>query len=436
MCKKIKYVHFIVMILSCLILSGCFDMEGRVEIRKDGSGIVSYALVTDPSFAEAFKQSKCFTQGEKVRNYIKEGKFYHEGSKTFSSLAELDLKDEKISVNESRYEHIIYPEKQQNSREDKALSVLLLKGHFFTYNFTLPESVRKAYPVEIGGIEIEPTIKDNTASWKIPMELIASAEKEVIFKADLTKPFSTSIPQNISEATVTGIVDGDTLEVTYGNEQRQIRLIGIDTPETVVNEKTYHDANEWGLKVQEVLEMGEEATRYVESIVKKGDKIKPEFEDPKVDPHNRLLSYVHLKDGRFLNAELLRKGYARTFFRDWKDGREFEQKRYNDKFQRIEEEAKRNKVGFWKIWLSTTNLVKRLDLEISEVSVGPNKNELSLLKDKRLINRGIEIVQKIVDYLPAATNQRIGTWKFGVIEGDNAYGEGGNIIAGSGKVFF
>ncbi|MDA8161592.1 MAG: thermonuclease family protein [Desulfobacteraceae bacterium] len=156
----------------------------------------------------------------------------------------------------------------------------------------------------------------------------------------------------IIETTISDIVDGDTLEVIYGGEKKQVRLIGIDTPETVVNDKTLHDASEWAIGVQKVLEMGEEATSYVENIVKKGDQIRIEFDDkgPKVDPHNRLLGYVYLRNGQFLNAELLKNGYARTFFRDWKDGREFEQKKYNAEFQRIEDEARRKRVGFWKIW--------------------------------------------------------------------------------------
>lgn len=49
----------------------------------------------------------------------------------------------------------------------------------------------------------------------------------------------------IDEATITRIVNGETLEVIYNNEKRQIRLIDIDTPETIVNEKTIHDSKEW-----------------------------------------------------------------------------------------------------------------------------------------------------------------------------------------------
>ena len=78
--------------------------------------------------------------------------------------------------------------------------------------------------------------------------------------------------------------------------------------------------------------------------------------------------------------------------------------------------------------------VRRLDLEISEVEVGYDHQRVPLLKDERAINKGIGIMQRIVDHLPARTNQRIGKWKFGLIPGQAAFGEltelGGCVCVG------
>ncbi|MFN3395891.1 MAG: hypothetical protein ACK4Z9_03740 [Thermodesulfovibrionales bacterium] len=204
-------------------------MEGRVEIRKDGSGSIRYAFVTDPSLAEAFKQSKCFTRGERIRSYIREGRFYHEGTLTFSSLDGLNIKDERLSISGIRYEHVIFPEKQQRSEEDKALSVLLLRGHFFTYNLSLPETIKAAYPVEINGIEIERLkVKGKTASWKIPLDLVVSAEKEVIFKVDMTKPFDPTIPKNQDMGLVLPFGSGESYFICQGYNNKYITHHDLD----------------------------------------------------------------------------------------------------------------------------------------------------------------------------------------------------------------
>ncbi len=159
--------------------------------------------------------------------------------------------------------------------------------------------------------------------------------------------------------TVTGIDDGDTIKVKYEGKDWQVRLIGVDAPETVVNDKTRHDAEEWGIPIEKILQMGNEAKGFTERIVKKGDKVRLEFDNnseerngEKVDPYNRLLAYVYLNNGTFLNAELLRKGYALFTPRNWRDGVEFPEKKYQADFQRLEEEAKNNMEGFWKIWLA------------------------------------------------------------------------------------
>ena len=56
--------------------------------------------------------------------------------------------------------------------------------------------------------------------------------------------------------------------------------------------------------------MGKEATNYVKGIVKKGGTVKIEFDVQKRDQYKRILGYVYLSDGRMLNEEIIRAGYA------------------------------------------------------------------------------------------------------------------------------
>lgn len=96
---------------------------------------------------------------------------------------------------------------------------------------------------------------------------------------------------------VTKVVDGDTFWVYDGSEKGlKIRLIGIDTPETVHPQK--------GVEYY-----GKEASDFAKSLLV-GEKVKLEFDIDRTDRYGRTLAYVYLSDGTFLNAELVDKGYA------------------------------------------------------------------------------------------------------------------------------
>ena len=89
------------------------------------------------------------------------------------------------------------------------------------------------------------------------------------------------------------VVDGDTF-VLIGGER--VRLIGIDTPESVHPEKP-------------VEPFGREASAYLKKLVE-GKGVRLEFDVQDRDRYGRLLAYVYLGDGTFVNAEIVRNGYA------------------------------------------------------------------------------------------------------------------------------
>ena len=93
--------------------------------------------------------------------------------------------------------------------------------------------------------------------------------------------------------TVTRVVDGDTLAV---GEER-VRLIGVDTPEAVRP----------GAPVEC---FGRAASAFTERLVE-GRRVRLELDVERRDRYGRLLAYVHrADDGRFVNAALVREGYA------------------------------------------------------------------------------------------------------------------------------
>ena len=110
-----------------------------------------------------------------------------------------------------------------------------------------------------------------------------------------------------------------------------VRLLGIDAPE--IKHATKAGA-----------EMGMEAAGFARKLVE-GKKVRLEFDpsSPNVahkDDRKRTLAYVFLADGTFLNAEMVRQGYAFII-----PG--FAHK-YREEFQRLEKEAREKKRGLWK----------------------------------------------------------------------------------------
>ena len=128
-----------------------------------------------------------------------------------------------------------------------------------------------------------------------------------IFKEDIFTP-SPSI--QLEEVTLKRVVDGDTIIVLNKNkEELRVRLIGIDTPESV-----HPDADKNTVD-------GQLASDYTKSQLKKGQILYLEFDEEPQDKYGRTLAYVwinHQVDStniediakNMYNAKLIADGYA------------------------------------------------------------------------------------------------------------------------------
>ena len=99
-------------------------------------------------------------------------------------------------------------------------------------------------------------------------------------------------------ATLVRVVDGDTIVVSVAGRDERVRLIGIDTPESV--------------KPGSAVEcFGKEASGHLASLLPQGTVVRLVGDVEQRDRFDRLLAYVYRRaDGLFVNAELLRRGYA------------------------------------------------------------------------------------------------------------------------------
>lgn len=123
---------------------------------------------------------------------------------------------------------------------------------------------------------------------------------------------------------VSKVVDGDTFYLDNGEK---IRLIGVDAPESRRTGK------------KEIGYFGKEAKEYVTNLLK-GKKVELKFDVGRYDQYHRTLAYVYLEDGTFLNAELVKQGYAMVMTVP-------PNVKFADKFVRLQQEARENNRGLW-----------------------------------------------------------------------------------------
>jgi micrococcal nuclease len=135
-----------------------------------------------------------------------------------------------------------------------------------------------------------------------------------------------SVPAAGEEATgdVVDVTDGDTIEVSLDGEIEDVRYIGVDTPEVDPN---------IGVEC-----FGDEASKLNAELVE-DERVRLVFDAERRDKYGRLLAYVYVGD-TFVNAELVRRGYARTLTIEPNDS-------FAERFARLAQEAANAGRGLW-----------------------------------------------------------------------------------------
>ena len=133
---------------------------------------------------------------------------------------------------------------------------------------------------------------------------------------------------NVELYAIASVVDGDTIKVRMNDKIETIRLIGIDTPETVHPSKP-------------VQCFGREASNKTKGLLT-GKKVRVEKDESQGerDKYGRLLAYVFLENGTNVNTALISDGFAYeyTYNVPYK---------YQSEFKKAESDAKLNKRGLW-----------------------------------------------------------------------------------------
>lgn len=132
------------------------------------------------------------------------------------------------------------------------------------------------------------------------------------------------------------VVDGDTLKLSDG---RRVRLIGVDTPEVHYSNKLARDAEKSRKDIKVIQSLGRKSSEFTTNLCL-GKKVRLEFDVEKRDRYRRLLAYVYLEDGTFVNARILEDGFGQVMTIP-------PNVKYSDYFLKLQGEARKNNRGLW-----------------------------------------------------------------------------------------
>lgn len=139
---------------------------------------------------------------------------------------------------------------------------------------------------------------------------------------------SVSISCFAGQYKVIKVIDGDTIDVLYYGKKERIRMLCVDTPESVHPNQSRNTP------------MGIEASNYTKSRLT-SKTVDLEFEGQrKRGKYGRLLTYVFL-DGHNFNVELVRKGWSPYYTKYGSS------QKHHDEFLSAEKEAKAKRLNIW-----------------------------------------------------------------------------------------
>jgi micrococcal nuclease len=168
-----------------------------------------------------------------------------------------------------------------------------------------------------------------------------------------------SSSESFIEAEVVKVIDGDTVKVTTEGREETLRLLLVDTPETVHPNKP-------------VQPFGPEASRFAKDTLS-GKKVELELDVGERDKYGRLLVYLHV-DGKMFNEMLIEKGLARVGYVYAPNTK------HVDRFYELQKQAQQSEIGIWSIENYAAEDEGFMELQEKEDAPAESKDESCAIK--------------------------------------------------------
>lgn len=175
-------------------------------------------------------------------------------------------------------------------------------------------------PTGAGGADAAGQVR----AWKVP-----SADELERLRSEKGMKASKTALKKMQAATVERVVDGDTVRLQLDGKSESVRLLNVNTPETVDPRRP-------------VEEYGKEASAFATSILPPGTKVYVKSDVEERDRYDRLLRHLYLEDGTWFNALLIRAGYGQlmTIAPNVSAA---------DFFKGLQARAREERIGLWQI---------------------------------------------------------------------------------------
>ncbi len=133
---------------------------------------------------------------------------------------------------------------------------------------------------------------------------------------------------NENKAVFSSCIDGDTFKLIFKGEEKTIRLLAIDTPESVhpTKKDEYY---------------GKESSDYTCNLLKEATQIKLEFDNNSdyEDKYGRLLAWIFIDD-ELLQSKLVSGGYVKVAYL-------YDKYKYTNLLLKNQDDAKQRRLGIW-----------------------------------------------------------------------------------------
>lgn len=167
---------------------------------------------------------------------------------------------------------------------------------------------------------------------KVPKKILLLTVSILIIFAQwyfIEKPKQKNDDAEIKDAELVRVVDGDTVVLKIDGKNEKIRLIGMDSPESV---KPNHPVECFGI----------EASAHAKEILKNKDlRFKSDYSQDTRDRYGRLLGYIYMYEENFAE-KMIFDGYAYEY-----TYRKNNPYRYQSDFKKAESKARKNRNGLW-----------------------------------------------------------------------------------------
>lgn len=152
-----------------------------------------------------------------------------------------------------------------------------------------------------------------------------SADRQVL--SAVSDNFSCS---DLKKGKMVRVKDGDTYAMIIDDKETTVRLIGVDTPESVAPSEYSKENTSEGKTISEI----------VKKKLQPGDVLYVEYDAAQIDKYGRTLAYLYFEDGLMVQEWLLQNGYAQVMTVQ-------PNSKYAERFAEIQHKAAVDKNGLW-----------------------------------------------------------------------------------------